>query len=128
MVEDAFREAGLHSDIEFVNSGGSHVICGIEHGQHGDLGINGAKGSPMQYRRFGGGTTSAHTHAPLIVDDVYVAGISAMLFQGYNKGGTQWAHAHVVLYSNGRRCMLHMAANGRFRAMADVTIADLMAA
>lgn len=50
---------------------------------------------------------------------MYVAGVSAKLEQGYNKGPTTWAHAHVVQYHNGKRAMILMSADGRFRAMGD---------
>lgn len=118
VVEDAFREAGLDTSVEFVKSGGSYLVSGVECGLHGDLGVGGSKGSPQQFRRLGPKVNSGHTHTPKIVDGVYVAGVSAKLEQGYNKGPTTWAHAHTVLYPNGKRCMLHLAADGRWRAMA----------
>lgn len=116
VVEDAFRRAGVNDNVAFVPSGATFQILGIEHGLHGDLGVGGSRGSPQQYRRLGPKVTSAHTHTPLIVNGVYVAGVSAALDQGYNRGPTTWAHAHVVLYDNGKRCLLHMTADGRWRA------------
>lgn len=127
VVEEAMRRAGLADDVEFVPSGGSYTVCGVECGLHGDLGVGGSRGSPNQYRRFGPKTTSGHTHTPKVVEGVYVAGVSAKLDQGYNRGPTTWAHAHVVLYSNGKRTLLCMSADGRYRAMADLAPTALAA-
>lgn len=114
VVEHAMRRAGLVDNIEFVNSGGSYLVCDVECGLHGDLGVGGSRGSPNQYRRFGPKTSSGHTHTPKIVEGVYVAGVSANLDQGYNKGPTTWAHAHIVQYDNGKRAMIIMSADGRY--------------
>ncbi len=116
ITEHAFRKFGLAEDVEFISAGKSLVVQDVEHALHGDLGIGGSRGSPLQYRRFGRKVTSAHTHSPRIADGSYVAGVSARLFQGYNVGPTTWAHAHVVLYPNGHRALLIMNADGRYEA------------
>ncbi|MBK3745064.1 hypothetical protein G3A39_38380 [Paraburkholderia aspalathi] len=122
IVEYAMRQVGLEHDVHFVPSGSSYLVDDIECGLHGDLGIGGSRGSPNQYRRFGSKTSSGHTHSPLIVEGAYVAGVSADLDQGYNKGPTTWAHAHIVQYFNGKRTMLCMTADGRHRATGDLTV------
>ncbi|CAN7329800.1 hypothetical protein [Neorhizobium tomejilense] len=119
IVEFSMRSAGLADDVVFVPSGGSDLIRGVEHGFHGDLGISGARGTPTQFTRFGIKCTTDHTHTPGIIDDVYTGGVSAKLDQGYNKGGTTWAHAHVVLYSNGTRVILVQSPDGRYEATGD---------
>ncbi|MGO7115565.1 hypothetical protein ACCS79_03535 [Rhizobium johnstonii] len=120
VTQHAFRRAGLASDIDFVSAGASYVVADVEHGLHGDIGIGGSRGSPIQYRRFGSRVTIGHTHSPRIVEGVWVAGVSARLFQGYNIGPTTWAHAHVVLYPTGTRAMILMTPDGRHRATGDV--------
>jgi len=124
IVETAMREAGLDEHVWFVPSGGSFVLAGVECGMHGDLGVGGSRGSPGQYRRFGPKTSTGHTHTPKIVEGVFVAGVSASLYQGYNKGPTTWAHAHIVLYHSGKRALICMTSDGRFRAMGDRTTAN----
>lgn len=119
VVEDAFRRAAVNDNVQFVPSGATFPILGIEHGLHGDPGVGGSRGSPQQYRRRRRKVTSAHAHTPLIVDCVYVAGVSAALDQGYNRGPTTWALAHVALYDNGKRCLLTMTADGRWRTGMD---------
>jgi hypothetical protein len=118
-VHEALRLAGMGDHIDFVGSGESFVVLEIEHGLHGDIGVGGSRGSPNQFRRFGVRTTTGHTHTPSIMDGSYVSGVSAKLFQGYNKGPTRWAHAHTILLPNGKRVLITLAADGRFKAMGD---------
>lgn len=118
-VEHAMRHAGLAGDVYFVPSGGSDLVRGVEHGFHGDLGVSGARGTPTQFTRLGIKCTTDHTHSPGIIDDVYTGGVSARLRQGYNKGITTWAHAHVVLYVNGMRAIIFQTPDGRYEATGD---------
>lgn len=119
-VHEALRLAGLGDHIDFVGSGESFTILDVEHGLHGDIGVSGSRGTPQQFRRFGRRTSTGHTHSPSIADGAFVAGLAAKLRQGYNKGPTRWAHAHIILNPNGKRAMLIMHADGRFQAMGDV--------
>jgi hypothetical protein len=119
-VHEALRLGGMADHIDFVGSGESFVVLDIEHGLHGDIGVGGSRGSPNQFRRFGVRTTTGHTHSPSIMDGSYVSGVSAKLYQGYNKGPTRWAHAHTILLPNGKRVLLTLAADGRFKAMGDI--------
>lgn len=115
IVEVAMRKCGMDKSVKFTASGKSLVIGGVEHGLHGDFGIGGSKGTPKQFRRFGSKTSSAHTHSPFIIDGCYVAGVSASLRQGYNeRGATTWAHAHILLYPNGKRQLLLLEEDGRY--------------
>ncbi|MCQ1856050.1 hypothetical protein, partial [Neorhizobium galegae] len=127
-VHEALRMAGLDDHIDFIGSGESFTILEIEHGLHGDIGVGGSRGTPQQFRRFGRRTSTGHTHSPSIADGAYVAGLSAKLRQGYNKGPTRWAHAHIVLYPNGKRGMVLMHSDGRFQAMGDILEQQLQAA
>jgi len=57
---------------------------------------------------------SAHTHSPKIVEGVYVAGVSALLSQGYSDRGLgAWANGHVVIYPSGKRALLCLHPDGR---------------
>jgi len=119
VVEHAMRLANLPDRVEFVGAGQGYQVDGIECGLHGDLGVSGSRGSPNQFKRFGVKTSTGHTHEPRISEGAYVAGVSAKLDQGYNKGPTTWAHAHIVQYHNGKRTILLMSADGRCQAMGD---------
>ncbi|MGO7583353.1 hypothetical protein [Rhizobium leguminosarum] len=124
VVEHAMRKAGLNTAVQFLASGQSYILGEVECGLHGDLGINGARAAPAQYRRFGRKTSSGHTHSPEIIDGQYVAGVTARLDQGYNKGPTSWGHAHIVQYHNDKRCLLLIAEDGRFMATGDIVFEE----
>ena len=119
VVEYGLRRANLPESVEFVGAGQGYQVDGIECGLHGDLGISGSRGSPNQFKRFGVRTSTGHTHTPSISEGAYVSGVSAKLDQGYNKGPTTWAHAHIVQYHNGKRTLLLMSKDGRCQAMGD---------
>ena len=77
-------------------------IAGIEHGMHGHLGPNGARGNPKNLRTAGKANTG-HTHSAGIVDGVYTAGVYGELDMGYNKGLSSWSHSFIITYPNGKR-------------------------
>lgn len=85
-----------------VHEDDSLVIGGIEHGLHGHLGPNGARGSPGNLRAVGKANTG-HTHSAGIVDGVYTAGVFGSLDMGYNKGLSSWSPSFIVTYANGKR-------------------------
>ena len=127
VVEWAMRRADLPDSVEFVGAGEGYQVDGVECGLHGDLGVSGSRGSPNQFKRFGVKTSTGHTHTPSISEGAYVAGVSAKLDQGYNKGPTTWAHAHIVQYHNGKRTILLMSADGRCQAMGDRVALEMAA-
>lgn len=127
VVEYGLRLANLPDSVEFVGAGQGYQVDGIECGLHGDLGISGSRGSPNQFKRFGVRTSTGHTHTPSISEGAYVSGVSAKLDQGYNKGPTTWAHAHIVQYHNQKRTILLMSADGRCQAIGDRIVQKMAA-
>ena len=85
-----------------VDEDESLQIAGIEHGMHGHLGPNGARGNPKNLRTAGKANTG-HTHSAGIVDGVYTAGVYGELDMGYNKGLSSWSHSFIITYPNGKR-------------------------
>lgn len=85
-----------------VHEDDSLVIAGIEHGLHGHLGPNGARGAPKNLRTVGKANT-AHTHSAGIIEGVYTAGVFGKLDMGYNKGLSSWSHSFIITYPNGKR-------------------------
>ena len=86
----------------FVHEDDSLVIKGVEHGVHGHLGPNGARGTPKNLRSLGNVNTG-HTHSAGIVEGIYTAGVFANLDLGYNKGPSSWSHSFIITYPNGKR-------------------------
>lgn len=98
----------------FVDPDASFVINGIEHGLHGHLGLNGARGSPAGFRKMGDKTNSGHTHSASIKDGTWVGGVTGKLDMDYNVGPSSWSHSHIITYPNGKRCMI-TERNGKWR-------------
>jgi hypothetical protein len=78
----------------------------IEHGQHGDKGPNGARGSLKAYAQIGAKGTYAHSHTAGIIDGAYQVGTSSQLYMGYNAGFSSWCHVHCIQYKNGKRTLV----------------------
>lgn len=107
-------------DIVFPPRGGSYIICqdagGIECAFHGDQGVNGARGSPLNLTKVAMRMNTGHTHSASILDGVYTAGLCGLMDQGYNNEAlSSWSHSNVVTYPNGRRSIITLA-DGRWRA------------
>lgn len=101
-------------NVEWVHDGYSYQVDGIEIGNHGFRGANGARGTVAGFAQLGVKMTIGDKHTPEIMDGVYVAGVMN-LHQGYNKGPSGWAVAHVLHYKNGKRVLVTFQ-NGKWRA------------
>jgi hypothetical protein len=77
-------------------------ICGIEVNNHGDLGANGAKGTPETFAKLPHPVVSGDKHNCYTLDDAYGVGISSVLDHKYNKGMSSWAQSNGIILSNGR--------------------------
>lgn len=116
LLEAAVRmlsDDGLEG-VEWVHDGASFVIDGIECGNHGFRGANGAKGTVSGFARIGRKMSIGDKHSPEIMDGVYCAG-AMNLRHGYNKGPSSWAVSHIVHYANGKRTLITLQ-NGKWRA------------
>lgn len=106
MLKYAYTKIGKGKQsnwIQFHETDESLIISGVEHGCHGHNGVNGSRGSPMQFRALGIAMNTGHTHSPSIHGKVYTAGVTASLELGYNVGASSWAIAHIATYENGQR-------------------------
>jgi hypothetical protein len=113
------HDPALLDDVVFVPRNGSYQVCqdrgGIECGQHGDEGPNGARGTANNLNRISTRLTIGHAHSAQILDGVYVAGLCGRLEQGYNSGPSGWSHTQVVTYPNSRRTLVTIQ-DGKWRA------------
>lgn len=94
------------SDYIFLNTDDSLILAGVECGFHGHLGANGARGAPTGFRKLNRPINTGHTHTAGILGQVYTAGITGSLEQGYNKGPSSWSHSHIITYSTGFRTIV----------------------
>lgn len=99
----------------FLGRDDGHQIAGIEISYHGDKGPNGSRGSRNAFGRIGTKTIIAHSHSPGITDGVYQVGTSSFLHLEYTSGPSSWLNTHAVIYSNGKRSLIHII-NGEWRA------------
>lgn len=106
-------------DVSFIPYGGSFTIChevgGIECGWHGDEGPNGAKPSPTAYAKMAKRIIRGHSHSPGVLDGLMTVGILGDLDQEYNTGPSSWKHASAVVYPNGKRTLVFLTPDGRWR-------------
>lgn len=97
----------IKKNIKFLKRDEKLSICGIECGQHGDKGINGARSSGViSAEKSYGACVIGHTHSPAILREAYAVGTNSKLDMGYNQGGSSWIPANVVIYANGGRQLI----------------------
>lgn len=83
-------------------------IAGVEVGQHGDLGLNGAKSSLQSMERVYGNCVVAHTHSAAIFRGVWRVGTMTNMDLGYNRGPSNWTHTNCLVYDNGQRQLINL--------------------
>jgi hypothetical protein len=82
---------------------------------HGDNGLNGSRGSAMQFSKLGTKSIIGHSHSACINGGCYQVGTSSRLKLEYNSGGpNSWIHAHCIIHKNGRRQMIFII-KGKWR-------------
>lgn len=101
--------------IRFLKDDESFVIAGTELGQHGHLGLNGARGNHRAFTKLGRPASTGHEHSAGIHLWNWVAGTSSHMRLGYNRGPSSWSSSHIVQYPEGTRTMVTFW-NGRWRA------------
>jgi hypothetical protein len=97
---------GLPFTVRFNGTDIPLQYHGIEHGNHGDKGPNGARGSIQAFRKIGRDMVIGHSHTPGIAGGVYQVGVGGDLDMGYNCGPSSWRNAHCLTFSNGQRQLI----------------------
>jgi len=92
--------------VTFLSRRGSYMVGDIECIFHGDIGVNGARGSIVSFAKIGVKTIIAHAHTPGIVHGCYQVGTSTLLNLEYNQGPSSWSNTHCVVYGNGKRALI----------------------
>jgi hypothetical protein len=107
----------LDKSIQFLKEDQSFTICHgkIECGQHGHLGVSGAKGSNFSLQKAGKLSNVAHTHSAEIINGLFCAGTSTALRMDYSKGLNSWTNSHIITYSNSKRSIITQF-NGKWKA------------
>lgn len=89
-------------------------ICDIEVSNHGDVGLNGSRGSIAQYAKLAHKCIIGHSHSPGIKFGCYQVGTSSKLKLEYNRGPSAWLNTHCIIYNNGKRQLINIV-NGKWR-------------
>jgi len=116
-IPDAFQLYGekmFKSKTMFLDRRKSCLIAGIDVAQHGDAGVNGARGSINSYAATEYKSIIGHSHTPGIRFGCYQVGTSSILNLEYNKGLSSWMNTHAIIYPNGKRSLVNVV-EGRWR-------------
>lgn len=91
-----------YSRIKFLNRDEPFMVHGVELSNHGDCGINGARGGYTAFERLGGSFAIGHSHSGYKNGKrVIVSGVTGSFDMGYNVGASSWSHSHAVICNDG---------------------------
>lgn len=98
----------LKKGVRFLRRDEAYTVCtdaqgGVELGMHGDVGLNGARGSIQQFAKAGRKAIIGHSHSAGWHEGVVQVGVMAALDQGYNVGQSSWSHSFALVQPNGKR-------------------------
>ncbi|WP_424578946.1 hypothetical protein [Bradyrhizobium sp. USDA 241] len=115
LLEHAIRikRPELGELVEWCVDGYSYLIDGIQVGNHGFRGSNGARGTVRGFAKAGRKMSIGDKHSPEIDEGVYVSGVMN-LRHGYNKGLSGWAVTVTIQYPDGKRSLATMQ-KGKWR-------------
>jgi hypothetical protein len=88
--------------VKTLHRNDSYKVCGHELNNHGDLGSNGAKGTPNTFRKLNVKIVSGDKHFLYTLDGAYGVGVSTVKDHGYNRGLSSWTQSHGVINANGK--------------------------
>ena len=98
ILMDEIDGASYGESVQFLGEDQSLLINGVEYGQHGDRGINGARGGYAAFEKLGSCYVIGHSHSGYKNGRrVAVAGVTGSLDMGYNKGASSWSHSHIYV-------------------------------
>jgi len=83
----------------------SFMVGDIECAFHGDIGLNGARGSIRGFAKIGVKTIIGHGHSPGIENGCYQNGTSTYTTLDYTRGPSSWMQTHTVIYANNKRAL-----------------------
>jgi hypothetical protein len=101
------------NNIVFNDRMDSVIIAGRETNIHGDIGPNGARGTPANLEACYGAGVSQHTHSASLIRLYAVVGTLTKLRQAYNKGPSGWTQTNALLWDN-NSLELYTRVNGKY--------------
>lgn len=95
-----------HPGVRVLAVDEPYQLAGVDLGQHGELGPNGARGSITNLRRIGARSIIGHSHVPGIDEGAMQVGTSTRLRLEYNAGPSSWLNAHALVHADGKRQLI----------------------
>lgn len=93
--------------VKYMKMGDSMYIADYQVASHGDFSSNGAKGATRGFSRLNLKLVHAHSHSPMLHNNVTCVGVTCEIHQHYNrKGLSSWAYGHSVIHDNGKNQLL----------------------
>lgn len=93
--------------VKYMKMGDSMRIADYLCSAHGDFSSNGSKGATKSFSRLNLKIIHAHSHSPMLHNNVSCVGTTCNIHQWYNrKGLSSWAYAHSVVHNNGKNQLL----------------------
>lgn len=93
--------------VKFLKRDESFKYGGIECGQHGDLGPNGAKATPQNLEKAYSNCVVGHSHTPQIFRGVWIVGTTSLKKLNYTRGASSWMHTMCLVYPNGSKQLIN---------------------
>ena len=109
LIEVALNLVGLKTDerIKFLSKESSYVYGGFQLSNHGDRGVNGAKGSQSSFKRVIDKMIYGHTHTPAQSNFVLSVGHTAGNPRYARGGFSTWVRTSAIVYESGQFQMVH---------------------
>lgn len=92
----------IPDNVHFLTRNDDYKVRGWNLSNHGDMGGNGAKGSPRQFAKMYGKSIVGHRHTPFIWRDIYGVGTNTELRLDYTRGPSGWMHTNAFLYPDSK--------------------------
>jgi hypothetical protein len=105
-------DSGYAYGLRWLDRQKPYYVENIDCSQHGDIGIAGAKGSPVAFSRAGRKTFIGHGHADVIEKGCWTVATSSSTKPKYARGYNTMQNSHGIIYKGGCRGKLPLS-NGR---------------
>lgn len=105
ILEYALREFNIPKNIKFLDQDVSTFENDVACNLHGNLGVNGSRGSTQAYTKASHKINKAHDHTAAILFGVFSAGACAVRMP-YMHGLHTHSLSHIVGYENGERAIV----------------------
>ena len=100
-----YAEGKIKIKHQFLSRNEPCMIGDVDHSQHGDVGVNGSRGSARGLAKSTFKMTIGHSHSPMIEKGVYQVGTSTGRLE-YERGLSTHCNTHCIQYKNGKRTLI----------------------